>query len=117
MRKWAYLKVPYRCNDRDIVYKIMIYETKDEGVYLFEYLSRDAQMCTYDSNYAKLSDALKCWENEIDESGWHPLDDPLPGCIVHAFLPLRRKRDKKGKVLWDQLEILKHGKWVDYTPE
>lgn len=32
MRKWAYLKVPYRCNDRDFVYKIMLYETKAEGV-------------------------------------------------------------------------------------
>ena len=43
MRKYAYLKEPLKCNKKDYVYKIMLFENKD-GVYLFEYCSPDAVM-------------------------------------------------------------------------
>ena len=46
MRKYAYLKEPLKCNKKDYVYKIMLFENKD-GVYLFEYCSPDAVMYPY----------------------------------------------------------------------
>ena len=39
MRKYAFLKNPMKCNESDYIYKIMIYQTKNEGVFLFQYLS------------------------------------------------------------------------------
>ena len=37
MRKWAYFKKPYKCNAKDTVYKIMIYETQKK-VHLFFFI-------------------------------------------------------------------------------
>ena len=37
MRKWAYLRKLYKCNTKDTVYKIMIYETKKK-VHLFFFI-------------------------------------------------------------------------------
>ena len=36
MRKYAILKEPIKCNDKDFIYKIMLYQSKKE-VLLFKY--------------------------------------------------------------------------------
>lgn len=42
MRRYAYLKEPIKTNKKDYIYKIMLYQTKKDGVYLFMYCQKDA---------------------------------------------------------------------------
>lgn len=114
MRKWAYLKKPYIYNEKYMAYKIMIYETKNGEVFVFLYCSKDAMQCSFDYYYNELSDALEDWEDQVDENGWHEINDPLPNCQHDAFLPIRVKGSDKGKPIWGTLEILKDGEWIEY---
>ena len=57
MRKYAYLKNPQKCNDKEYIYKIMLH-TQKEGVYLYEYCSLDAIFCSYDQLYFDVKDIL-----------------------------------------------------------
>lgn len=114
MRKWAYLKKPYICNKKDVVYKVMIYETANEGTFVFLYCSKDAMRSSFDCYYNELSDALEDWENQIDENGWYEIGDPLPHCQHDAFLPIRVKGRDAGTPIWGKFEILKDGKWIEY---
>lgn len=43
MRKYAYLKEPIKTNKKDYIYKIMLYQTKKDGVYLFMYCQKDCR--------------------------------------------------------------------------
>ena len=113
MRKYAYLKEPLKCNKKDYVYKIMLFENKD-GVYLFEYCSPDAVMCSFDSFYDSLDDVYEEWNDAIDERGWIAIEDPLPDCQDDAFIPIRFKGRNEGKPLWGQFETLVDGIWVEY---
>ena len=114
MIKWAYFKKPYKCNAKDTVYKIMIYETQKEGAFVFLYCSKDDVQCSFDNHYHDLSDALEDWKDEIDENGWKEIDDPLSYCQPDAFLPLRVKGRNIGKPKWGELEIYKNGEWIEY---
>ena len=67
MRKYAFLKNPMKCNESDYIYKIMIYQTKNEGVFLFQYCSIDAIQCSFDQYYNDLEDVYDDWNDEIDE--------------------------------------------------
>ena len=113
MRKYAVLKEPIKCNQNDFIYKIMLYETKNE-VLLYQYCSLDAISCSYDTWYPDVESVYEDWNDEIDEQGWFELDDPLPDCQHDSFLPIRVKGRNEGKPQWGQLEILKDGQWVDY---
>ena len=116
MRKYAYLKKPLRCNKKDYIYKIMLYQTEPEEIYLFEYCSLDAVQCSFDLYYTDLNDLYDEWNDRIDERGWIDLDDPLPYCQHDAFLPIRVKGRNTGKPEWDKLEILKDECWISYKP-
>ena len=39
------LKEPIKTNKKDYIYKIMLYQTKKDGVYLFMYCQKDAVQC------------------------------------------------------------------------
>jgi hypothetical protein len=54
------------------------------------------------------------WNHLIDEKGWIEIEDPLPYCQQDAFIPIRVKGRDVGKPRWDEFEILKDGKWVDF---
>jgi hypothetical protein len=112
MRKYAWLKEPYR-HDDVCVYKIMLYETA-EGVYLFEYGSPKAVLCSCDRLYGSLDELYDDWNDLLDEWGWIRLDDPLPDCQHDAFIPLRVKGRDIGKPEWGHYETLIDGKWVEY---
>lgn len=113
MRKYAFLKEPIKCNQKDFIYKIMLYQTKNE-VLLYQYCSLDSISCSYDAWYPDVESVYEDWNDEIDEQGWIDLDDPLPDCQHDSFLPIRVKGRNEGKPQWGQLEILKDGQWVDY---
>lgn len=115
MRKYAFLKEPYKCNEKDFVYKIMLHETKD-GVFLYQYCSMDAVQCSFDGWYPDVEAVYEDWNDEIDERGWIDMDDPLPFCQHDAFLPIRVKGRDVGKPQYGQLEILKDGQWESYKP-
>ncbi|MBQ1530928.1 MAG: hypothetical protein IIZ57_02185 [Solobacterium sp.] len=116
MRKYAYLKEPRKYDTDTCVYKIMLYET-EEGVYLYEYSSPDAVMCSSDRFYETLDDLYDDWNDLIDEHGWIVIDDPLPFCQHDAFLPIRVKGRDTGDPEWGRYEILKDGNWAAYIPE
>ena len=115
MRKFAYLKKPLRQNNGEVVYKIMLFESK-EGFYLFEYGSLDAVQSMADLCYDSLEDLYEDWNDRIDEKGWIEMEDPLPDCQQDAFIPLRVKGRDIGKPEWGKFETLKDGKWVPYIP-
>ena len=114
MRKYACLKEPLKGNDKEYIYKIMVYEAK-EGFYLFRYNSPDAVLCSSDSCYESLVDLFDDWNDLIDEKGWIDMEDPLPDCQHDAFIPLRIKGRDTGKPEWGRYETLEDGKWVEYN--
>ncbi len=116
MRKYAILKEPAEHSGDDRVYKIMLYETA-EGLYLFEYFSPDAVICSADLLYDTEQEIHEDWDHLIDENGWQDIGDPLPGCQQDAFIPLRVKGRNTGKPEWGVYETLRDGVWVDYIPE
>ena len=77
MRRYAYLKKLIKCNSKDYIYKIMLYEDK-HGVFLFEYCSPDAVHCSYDQWYTDVQSIYDDWNDEIDERGWIDINNPLP---------------------------------------
>ncbi len=85
MRKYAYLKEPIKCNNKDFIYKIMLYKAKKDGVYLFEYCSLEADRCSFDSWYPDVEFVYEVWNDVIDERGWIEIGDPLPQCQDDAF--------------------------------
>ena len=117
MRKYAFLKNPMKCNKSDYIYKIMLYQTQNEGVFLFQYCSLDAIQCSFDQYYNDLEDIYDDWNDEIDERGWIEINDPLPFCQHDAFIPIRVKGRDIGKPEWGKLETLVDGEWVEYNPK
>ncbi|MBP1533733.1 MAG: hypothetical protein IK999_06355 [Ruminococcus sp.] len=117
MRKYAFLKNPMKCNKSDYIYKIMIYQTKKGGFFLFQYCSIDAIQCSFDQYYNDLEDVYDDWNDEIDERGWIDINDPLPFCQHDAFIPIRVKGRDIGKPEWGKLETLVDGEWVEYKPK
>lgn len=115
MRKYAHLKNPLKCNDKDYIYKIMIHTQKD-GVYLYEYCSLDANQCSYDIYYDDIEDIYEEWDCRIDERAWIDIEDPLPYCQDDAFLPIRVKGRNEGKPEWGKYEILENAEWIAYAP-
>lgn len=116
MRRYAYLKEPMKTNKKDYVYKIMLYQTKKEGVCLFMYCSREAVQCSFDGWYETVEEVYEDWSDMIDEKGWIDMEDPLPHCQHDAFLPIRVKGREVGKPQWGKLEILENGVWKEYIP-
>ena len=116
MRKYAYLKKPFKCNKKDYIYKIMLYQTKRDGVFLFQYCSVDAIQCSFDQYYDDIEDVYEDWDDEIDERGWIDIDDPLPYCQHDAFIPVRVKGRETGNPEWGKYETIVDGEWVEYKP-
>lgn len=112
MRKYAYLKEPLLVNSKDMIYKIMLHETKGE-VYVYQYCSLDAIFCSYDLCYWNVEAALEEWDDLIDERGWIELEEPLPDCQHDAFLPIRVKGRNIGKPEWGKFELLENGIWKE----
>lgn len=116
MRKYAWLKEPYRMSDHIAACRIMFYEAK-EGVWLFLYSGPDAVQCVSDRLYDSPEALYEEWDDLIDERGWIGMEDPLPGCQHDAFIPLRVKGRDSGKPEWGRYETLQDGKWIEYIPE
>ena len=114
MRMYGFLKTPYPANRQDTVYKVMIHETRREGVFAYLYTSPEALFCSFDSHYSTLEDALEDWDGEVE--GWTEPGDPLPGCQHDCPLPIRVKGRDRGAPQWGQYEILENGEWKDFTP-
>ena len=114
MRKYAYLKEPMKSGEGEPVVKVMLYKA-EEGVYLFEYTSRDAVQCSADRCYDSLENLYGDWDDLIDERGWIGIEDPLPDCQHDAFIPLRVEGRNTGNPQWGKYETLIDGQWVDYA--
>ena len=114
MRKWAYLEHPLAYNDRQI-FKVMIYETADDGTYVFLYDSCEAQCCIADEWYEKTTDATDKWNQFLGANAWNHIDDPLPDCQHDSILPIRVKGRNIGAPEWGKYEVLVDGKWNEYN--
>ena len=56
LRRYAYLKSPIQCNEKDFIYKIMLYKIKENEIFLFKYCSKDAVIGSFDDYYNDLND-------------------------------------------------------------
>ena len=113
MRKWAYLSSPYKYDDEQIC-KIMIYQTENEGTYVFLYNSMQSQMCVADEWYESPAEAISQWEGFIKDGHWTIIEDPMPNCQNDCILPIRVKGRDIGKPEWGKYEVFVDGVWIDY---
>ena len=111
MRKWAYLEKPYEYMGQEI-FKVMVYETAKEGVYVFLYDSPEAQICVADEWYESVSAATGKWDNYVKH--WNVIGDPLLNCQDDCILPIRIKGRNVGKPEWGAYEVLVDGNWIEY---
>ncbi len=114
MRMYGFLKNPSAANRQELVYKVMLHETRRQGTFAYLYTSPEALCSSFDLHYAELEDALEDWAGEVE--GWTELGDPLPGCQHDCPLPVRVKGRDRGAPQWGQYEILENGEWKDFTP-
>ncbi|MBQ6239495.1 MAG: endonuclease/exonuclease/phosphatase family protein [Firmicutes bacterium] len=116
MRKYAYLKKNAAPCEDDSVCKIMLCDIPDDGIHLFEYDRPDAETSSFDIAYDSLESLYSDWNDRIDAHGWQDLEDPLPDCLIDAFIPVRIK-DQDSVPGWRR-ETLQDGQWVafDYDP-
>lgn len=75
-RRLGYLKTPQPANSREMIYKIVIDEIRNQGVFVYVYLSPDAVRSSYDEYYPDLDNALENWQDAIDQRGWIALPEP-----------------------------------------
>ncbi len=113
MRKWAYLENNIEYNGYQIT-KVMIYETANDGVYVFLYDSPESQMCVADEWYASVTEATNVWDGYVRDKCWNEISDPLPNCQNDSILPIRVKGRDVGSLEPGVYELLINGKWVDY---
>ncbi len=113
MRRYAVLKQPIKANNRDYIYKVMLYQDK-HGVSLFKYCNIDAMSCSYDDWYTDVEEVYEDWDEFIDENGWIDIEDPLPDCQDDSFLPIRIKGRDTGNHQWGSYEIFEDGEWKEY---
>lgn len=114
MRRMGTLRTPLPANRRELIYKVMLHETRRNGVFAYLYTSPDALLCSYDCHYPDLANAMEDWADEVER--WDELDDPLPHCQHDCPLPVRVKGCEEGRPQWGSYEILKDGKWRDFAP-
>ena len=105
MRMYGFLKNPSAANQQELVYKVMLHETRRQGTFAYLYTSPEALFCSYDYHYSSLEDALEDWEGDVER--WVELGDPLP---------VRIKGRDQGAPQWGRYEILENGEWKDFTP-
>ena len=48
MRRMGTLRTPLPANRRELIYKVMLHETRRNGVFAYLYTSPDALRCSYD---------------------------------------------------------------------
>ncbi len=112
---WGYIREPYKINQKDTVYKVMIHSMKKQGTMVYLYTALDAVQCSFDYCYPDVESALEDWDEQIDARGWIPIEEPMPGCQHDAFLPIRVKGRDIGKPQWGKLEVYENGIWKDYV--
>lgn len=113
MRKWACLGESIAYNGYRIC-KVMIYETADDGVYVFLYDSPESHICVADEWYGSTAEAVNVWGNHIKDNRWNEIDDPLPNCQSDSILPIRVKGRDVGRPEWGVYELYRNGSWVAY---
>lgn len=113
MRKWAYLREPYPYQN-DLVYKVMLYQTENDGTYVFLYNSRATQISFVDEWHEYLEDALDYWDSFVVPNMWEEIEDPMDGCQHDCFLPIRIKERDIGDPQWGCYEQYTDGSWIEY---
>ncbi|QHW29427.1 hypothetical protein GZH47_00330 [Paenibacillus rhizovicinus] len=106
MRKYA-LTVP---NTSHEIKKIMIYETADNGVYLFVYQTQKDEPSHNDFWFDHVEDAENFSEAyfRTSENGWVQIDDPVEGCQHDLIRPIRRidnTYEILEKSVWKKIEL------------
>lgn len=102
MRKYAF---PKPSTDHKIQ-KVMINETKNNGVYLFLYLTQKDLPSHNDLWFNALQDAEKFSKAyfHTNDSDWIMIDDPSEGCQDDIIRPIRRRND-------NSYELFEDGVW------
>ncbi|GEM_PF-1901441 len=77
-RLLGYLKSPQAANQQEVIYKIVVDEIRNQGAFVYLYLSPEAVRSSYDEYYPDIENALEDWQSLIDDRGWIPLPEP-PG--------------------------------------
>ncbi|GGD55951.1 hypothetical protein [Paenibacillus nasutitermitis] len=107
MRKYAFPKPGIN----HTIQKIMIYETKNNGVFLYLYLSQKDIPSHNDLWFEYMQDAEKFSKAyfHTNEGGWVMIDDPHEGCQDDLIRPIRRCKDNSYKLhedgVWKDIEF------------
>ena len=89
--------------------------TADGGAYLFLYTTADDGPAHSDDRYGSLKDAraVAFAAYGIEDSDWHAIEDPAPGCQHDCIARVRVKRNAADEPLWGQFERLGDSGWTD----
>lgn len=82
MRKYAILKEALPLNNYgQMVRKVMVYQTKKQGVFFFLFSTIEDEGCSADYHFSDMADADECgFEYGVAPEDWIIIVDPLPGC-------------------------------------
>jgi len=120
MRKYTIVKKVIPMNDHgDLVKKIMINSTKEDGVYVFLYTTtQEYGRCSADCWFEDLQSAEEYASNySVEASDWIFIDDPLPNCQHDCIHPIRMKGRKEENPVWGKYEIFNGVEWIDFVFE
>ena len=86
--------------------RIMLYDSRRSGVYLFVYESQEDGPCTedywFDSGELAEKSALEVYG--VSTPDWQKIPEPSDGCQHDWIAPTRVRRDNAGKPIWGQFE-------------
>lgn len=117
MRKYAILKEALPTNScDDKIKRIILYETKKDGIYVFLSTSVDDVGCNSDSWFEDIKSAEECCADYgVHPEDWIEIDDPMPNCQHDFIRPVRVKGRNNNNPQWGKLEIFNGSEWVDLT--
>ncbi len=110
MRKIATIK-----NPKSEIKRLMLYETKPEGVYLFGFSKIEDSACDFDYLQDDLETVYEMAEEEyeVKEEDWNEINDPIEGCQDDWIKPVRVKGRNIEKPEWGSFEVLENGVWKE----
>ena len=114
MRKYAILKEAISI-DGDLVKRIIMYETDQEGVYVFPSSYADDVGCDADLWFEDVESADDyCADYGISQEDWIEIDNPMTDCQHDFIRPVRVKGINTGKPQFGELEIFNGLRWIEF---
>jgi len=114
VRKYAIL-IEAISIDSDLVKRIIMYETDQDGVYVFLSSSVDDVGCDADLWFEDVESADDyCVDYGVSQEDWIEIENPMHDCQHDFIRPVRVKGRDAGNSQFGELEIFDGLRWIDF---